>query len=109
MTITLSDIKAIVAAGHQAPSGDNCQPLRFVWRAPVLEVHNCPDRDTGLLNYKNYATWTVLGAAIKNMELAANSRGWAVRAEIGHTAGTKLADLHFAEMEAPLNTLAEFI
>lgn len=69
-------IKKICTAAVAAPSGDNSQPWRFVFRAPnILEFHAIPEKDNVLLNVDDSGTLTALGAAIQNAELEAKSLG----------------------------------
>lgn len=67
----------ICAAAVAAPSGDNSQPWRFVFRAPdVLEFHAIPEKDNVLLNVDESGTLIALGAAIQNAELEAKALGF---------------------------------
>lgn len=67
----------IVTAAAAAPSGDNSQPWRFVFRAPdMLEFHALPERDNALLNVDDSGTFIALGAAIQNAELEAKALGF---------------------------------
>lgn len=69
-------IKKICTAAVAAPSGDNSQPWRFVFRAPdMLEFHAIPEKDNVLLNVDDSGTLIALGAAIQNAELEAKSLG----------------------------------
>jgi nucleotide-binding universal stress UspA family protein len=49
-----------------APSGGNCQPWRFRWRAPSLWVEFDASRSDTLLDFSGQASHLALGAAIEN-------------------------------------------
>lgn len=70
-------ITKICTAAAAAPSGDNSQPWRFVFRAPdMLEFHAIPEKDNALLNVDESGTLIALGAAIQNAELEAKVLGF---------------------------------
>ena len=59
----LADIQESVRAGLLAPSGDNCQPWRFVWDGRQLEIHFLPERAESLydVNHSASAAWRDVG------------------------------------------------
>jgi len=71
----LDDIKKIIKDGVQAPSGENCQPWRFVVHNSVLSVFNVPEADFSLYNSKQNGSYIAHGALIENMRLSAHTRG----------------------------------
>lgn len=76
------DLAAIVRAALLAPSGDNCQPWRFVWDATHLNVHFVPNRAESLYDTAQTASWIALGAALVNMRLTAQELGWRMQTEL---------------------------
>jgi len=76
------DLAAIVRAALLAPSGDNCQPWRFVWDTTHLNVHFVPDRAESLYDAAQAASWIALGAALVNMRLTAQELGWRMQIEL---------------------------
>lgn len=69
-------ITKICTAASAAPSGDNSQPWRFVFRAPnTIEFHALVEKDNALLNVDGSGTYIALGAAIQNAELEAKAVG----------------------------------
>lgn len=77
-------IKKICIAAAAAPSGDNSQPWRFVFRAPdALEFHAIPEKDNALLNVDESGTLVALGAAIQNAELEAKALGFDPEVQYG--------------------------
>ena len=66
----------ILTAAVLAPSGDNCQPWRFVFGADD-SVTITPDlqRAKSFFDYKNRATALSVGASIENMRVQAASEG----------------------------------
>lgn len=70
-------IQKILSAAVAAPSGDNSQPWRFVFRTPdILEFHALPEKDNALLNIDESGTLIALGAALQNAELEAKALGF---------------------------------
>ncbi|MDO8742576.1 MAG: hypothetical protein Q7J45_03540 [bacterium] len=70
-------VTKICTAAAAAPSGDNSQPWRFVFRAPnMLEFHAITEKDNELLNIDGSGTYIALGAAIQNAELEAKALGF---------------------------------
>ena len=65
----------LVAAGIQAPSGDNCQPWRFRRRAGGLELHLDSAADPSFFNVRQMATAIACGAALENVLVAATRYG----------------------------------
>jgi hypothetical protein len=108
MTIDLSLIKTLVEAAQHAPSGDNCQPLRYVWKAPVLEIYDSPERGQGFLNTDNFGTWAAFGAALKNMEIIASGKGVKIIRTL-FPSGIKMAELRFENKSARPDPLASVI
>lgn len=101
------DIHAIMRAAVAAPSGDNSQPLRFVYRAPnTLELHYIEGKDHPLMNVDNSGTLIALGAAIENAVLEACGHGYRTDVAYGET-GTCAATLTFIRggTSTPLDTL----
>lgn len=69
-------IERILEAGNAAPSGENCQPWRFVVRGETIEVHLLPDRDRSAYSWGHRASFLACGAAIENMNIAASAAGF---------------------------------
>lgn len=109
MAIDLSVVKSIVEAAMQAPSGDNCQPFRFVWKAPILEVHDCPERGRASLNVNNFGTWVALGAALANMELVAAAQGLEITRRLYPSPSLKMADLSFESVPPRKDILLDLV
>lgn len=68
-------IRALIAAGIMAPSGDNCQPWRFTVDDGKIDIFNLPERDTSLYNHRQRASLVAHGAFIENMLIAAPAYG----------------------------------
>ncbi len=70
-------IAKILSAAVAAPSGDNSQPWRFVFRAPnTIEFHAIPEKDNALFNLDGSGTFFALGAALENAILEAKALGF---------------------------------
>lgn len=81
--LTPSDetVAALLDAAARAPSGANEQPWR--WVRANADLWLLPQRRFGdaLLNYRDHATFTALGAAAENFVLRAHELGLRVRVE----------------------------
>lgn len=67
-----AEIGTIVRWASLAPSGGNCQPWRFSYRAGdrTLECWHAPERSASMLDYDHRAAHVALGAALENARLA---------------------------------------
>lgn len=74
------DLERILEAGNSAPSGENCQPWRFVVRGNAIEIHLLPERDQSAYGWGQRASYLANGAAIENMVTAASAEQY--RAEV---------------------------
>ncbi len=74
-------ITRILEAGNSAPSGENCQPWRFVAGDSSIEIWNRPERDRSAYNWGQRGSYVAIGAAIENMVLAAGAEGFNTRIE----------------------------
>ncbi len=72
----LEDVKKIVEAGIQAPSGDNCQPWEFKITNDSISIFNVPDRDRSFYNLNNLASMVSHGAVIENISIACKYFGY---------------------------------
>jgi len=69
------DIRFALEEAIRAPSGENCQPWRFVVRGMDVELWNRPERDQSPYGWGQRASYMANGAALENLVLAAGSRG----------------------------------
>ena len=69
-------LREILEAAIRAPSGENCQPWRFVLKGESVELWNRPERDQSLYNWGQRASYMAHGAALENLVLAAGARGF---------------------------------
>ncbi len=76
------DIEKIITDGIYAPSGENCQPWRFVVKGNVIEVFNLPELDKSLYNYKQKGSYVAHGALIENIVISASRRGYSSSVQI---------------------------
>lgn len=70
------DIKKILEAGIYAPSGDNCQPWKFVVEDNNINIFNIPEKDDSLYNFGQRASLISHGALIENIIIAASFMGY---------------------------------
>lgn len=74
-----ADVRAVMEAGMEAPSGENAQPWRFHNEGTTIELHHHKESDQSLYNYNNYGTLVCEGAALENMLIAARALGYTPR------------------------------
>lgn len=82
-------LKRILQAATQAPSGENAQPWRFILRSDAIELHNVPDRDQSLYNWKQRASYMANGASLENLLIAARHFGYDPRVDLFPDANNK--------------------
>ena len=68
-------IQTILQHAVLAPSGDNCQPWKFVVNGLQVELHNDPSRDTSLYNLNQRASLIAHGALLENVRIAGPAVG----------------------------------
>lgn len=105
--IEKNDLKKIVEAGIQAPSGDNCQPWQVYLDSEGLCIGNLDYKDTSLYNIKNSASYVAIGAMIENMAITAKSLGYDASVKLfpqGENSST-VADVRFIKGETVLSPL----
>jgi molybdopterin/thiamine biosynthesis adenylyltransferase len=97
----------LVAAGVQAPSGDNTQPWRFEWRGADLRVAVEPNRDLSFFNFRQRASLISLGSVVENIRAVASRYRLEVNAV--PNADPLSMTLRIAPGPAPLDPLAEAV
>jgi hypothetical protein len=94
--------RRILAAAIRAPSGDNCQPWRFHFKAErVVSVSADFNRAKSFFDFEHRATALSIGASIENMRVQAASEGFAT--ELAYETedyGQNYATLTFLRNEA---------
>jgi hypothetical protein len=70
------DIKKILEAGIQAPSGENCQPWKIELVGNVISLYNDPTKDRSIYNFQQKGSLVSCGAFIENVRVAAESLGY---------------------------------
>ena len=69
-------IKTILESAIRAPSGDNCQPWKFVIENNSINILNLPDRDTSLYNFRQRASLVAHGALLENITITSHALGY---------------------------------
>jgi len=70
------DIKKILLAGVQAPSGDNSQPWIFEIGDNRIDIFNLPKKDNPILNFKQRGSYLAHGALIENIVIGSSKYGY---------------------------------
>lgn len=77
------EMERILAAGNQAPSGENCQPWSFIVRGKdTIEVRLLAERDRSAYGWGNRASYLACGAAIENIVIAASAESYHAQANL---------------------------
>ncbi len=72
------DIKKIIEYGVTAPSGENCQPWRFIISKNKIKIFNLPEKDQSLYNFNQFGSYISHGALIENIIISAQEIGYSV-------------------------------
>ena len=71
-----SNIRKIIESATLAPSGENCQPWKFIINGSNIKLMNLPERDQSLYSWGQRASYMANGAAIENIVIAASNFGF---------------------------------
>jgi hypothetical protein len=77
-----ADIRQIIFDAILAPSGENCQPWKFILRPDesngpkVLDLMLLPDRDQSLYSWGQRASYMANGAVLENLTISARECGY---------------------------------
>ncbi len=78
----IHDIEKIIKDGIMAPSGENCQPWRFVVEGDSLDIFNVPEADMSLYNSLQKGSYFAHGALIENIVLSAQKHGYSTHVSL---------------------------
>ena len=70
------DLKRIIADAILAPSGENCQPWKFIVRDNTFELLLLPERDRSQYGWGQRASYMANGAFIENFRISALEYGY---------------------------------
>lgn len=76
------EIRQLVGSGHQAPSGGNCQPWRFVEHLGTLELHLDTERAKSALDPGYRYAYCTMGMCLENVLLKSRELGLDVEVEL---------------------------
>lgn len=104
-------LKTILQHAIMAPSGDNCQPWKFLVNDMVVDLYNVPDRDNSLYNIKQRASLISHGALLENMRIAAPSVGLSSNIKFFPDADNPdhVARIEFNDTDAVVSPVFSFI
>lgn len=77
-----NDIEKIITDGTFAPSGENCQPWKFVVEENKVSIFNIPEADQSLYNSKQKGSYVAHGALIENIVIGASKYGYETDVQI---------------------------
>jgi hypothetical protein len=92
-------IELILKDGVRAPSGENCQPWRFVVSGSTISVFNIPEADTSLYNVRQHGSYIAHGALLENVRISAQKYGFSTEVKLFPTQSdeTHIADIVLRE------------
>lgn len=70
------DIRKILESAILAPSGENCQPWKFIVSETTIRLYNVPEKDMSIYNFKQCGSFLANGAVIENIMIAASALGY---------------------------------
>ncbi|HEY4518745.1 MAG TPA: nitroreductase [Candidatus Paceibacterota bacterium] len=76
------DIRKILEAAIEAPSGENCQPWRFRISPDEIQLFNNPISDQSLYNWGQRGSYVACGAALENIAIAGSAIGYRIDLEL---------------------------
>ena len=76
MTTLQQDIAKIIQDGVQAPSGENCQPWKFIVQGNKISIFNIPEADMSLYNSQQKGSYIAHGALLENMLISGKKYGY---------------------------------
>ncbi|MEZ4265862.1 MAG: hypothetical protein R3F39_05750 [Myxococcota bacterium] len=79
-------VRRIVEAGLSAPTGENCQPFRFLWNGQAILVTHDAARARHRLDVGDHASLIALGCLWEAMDLEASGLGFGLIATLGGSA-----------------------
>jgi hypothetical protein len=74
-------IEKIISYGILAPSGENCQPWKFVVRGNTIEAYDRPEIDNSLYGWGRRPSYIAHGTLLENMLLCAQHMGFVGKVE----------------------------
>lgn len=105
-----NNLRALIAAGIRAPSGDNCQPWQFRLdaRGEHLDIDLLPERAKSFFDYQHSASFLSVGAVVENLRIEAANLGFRLNVDYlgGQAPGDAAARISLAEDE-PAATSAQ--
>ncbi len=71
-----NDIQKIITDGVKAPSGENCQPWKFIVEGNKISIFIIPEADQSLYNFEQKGSLVAHGALIENIVISASHFGY---------------------------------
>lgn len=104
-------IESIIQDGMKAPSGENCQPWKFVVEDTVLYIYNIPEADLSLYNTMQRGSYVAHGALIENITLSAKKYGYNTHVQLFPNSNDSncVATISFEVSEKEVDILYEAI
>lgn len=92
------DIEKILSISVSAPSGENCQPWKFVVTGDRVDIFNIPEKDLSLYNFKQRGSLIAHGALIENIVISASQLGYSTQVILlGKSSENHISTIVFSE------------
>lgn len=89
--MTPAILERLIDQAMRAPSGDNCQPWRFVWDGRELTVFEIHERSKTDINRDGHASLLALGCLVESFVIAAADVGFETTCQFDFTSGGERA------------------
>ena len=77
-----NNVRKIIESALLAPSGENCQPWKFIIDGNEIVLVNLPERDQSLYSWGQRASYMANGAAIENLVIAASNFSYSAKVSL---------------------------
>ncbi len=106
-----SAIKQIISDAIWAPSGENCQPWKFVVDRNNIRLFNLPERDQSAYSWGQRASYMANGACLENFCISAQHLGYKPEVSLlSNVADENLvADINLSAADIKESSLYKFI
>ena len=105
------DIRKILESAILAPSGENCQPWKFIVNETAIKLYNVPEKDMSIYNFKQSGSFLANGAVIENIMIAASALGYNADVNLFPDKGNEnfVAEIKFSKTSPQKEELYQYI
>lgn len=105
------DIRKILDSAILAPSGENCQPWKFIVNETTIKLYNVPEKDQSIYNWKQTGSFLANGAVIENIVIASSALGYKADLNLFPDNGDEnfVAEINFSKTSPQKEELYQYI